>query len=107
MASARKRSSAKQGTKQPGMAPVKIFVRIGALKRFHTMKERTTELPVEVSWDRRRSDRRAAPGSAEDERRANERRQQLPFTWEMADFVVVEEPGPPQKAKSARKPRKA
>ena len=93
MASAGKRGGVKQD-KRSGMAPVRIFVRIGALKRFHTLKQKTTELPVEVSWDRRRGERRASPVSAAGERRERDRRQQLPFTWEMADFVVVEEPAP-------------
>jgi len=94
MASARKRGGVKPEVKQSGMAPVRIFVRIGALKRFHTLKQKTTELPVEVSWDRRRRERRVSPVSAAGERRERDRRQQLPFTWEMADFVVVQEPAP-------------
>jgi hypothetical protein len=94
MASARKRGGVKPEVKPSGMAPVRIFVRIGALKRFHTLKQKTTELPVEVSWDRRRRDRRVSPASAAGERRERDRRQQLPFTWEMADFVVVQEPAP-------------
>lgn len=69
---------------------VRMFVRIGALKRFHFLKKKTAELPVSVEWDRRRSDRggsaddRADPGTAD-------RRGAPPFTWETADFVVVEE----------------
>src|SRR5687768_569111 len=93
MASARKRGGAKE-LKQSGMTPVRIFVRIGALKRFHMLKEKTSALPVEVVWDRRRQERRSASASAASERRAQDRRQQLPFTWEVADFVVAEEPTP-------------
>ena len=93
MASARKRGGVKQELKS-GMTPVRIFVRIGALKRFHTLKQKTTELPVEVSWDRRRRERRVSPAPGAGERREGDRRQQLPFTWEMADFVVVQEPAP-------------
>ena len=69
---------------------VRMFVRIGALKRFHFLKKKTAELPVSVEWDRRRSERRGAaddrahPGTAD-------RRGSPPFTWETADFVVVEE----------------
>jgi len=74
--------------KQPSF--VRMFVRIGALKRFHFLKKKTAELPVSVEWDRRRSDRDGAAGD-----RANpgtdERRGAPPFTWETADFVVVEE----------------
>lgn len=103
MASAGKRGSAKE-LKQSGMTPVRIFVRIGALKRFHMLKEKTSELPVEVVWDRRRRERRSAPPSAASERRAQDRRQQLPFTWEVADFVVAEEPAPPAQPHPADNP---
>jgi hypothetical protein len=33
---------------------VRMFVRIGALKRFHFLKQKTANLPVSVEWDRRR-----------------------------------------------------
>lgn len=76
--------------KQPGF--VRMFVRIGALKRFHFLKKKTENLPVSVEWDRRRTDRRTGE---EEEGTANlrtsERRKTPPFTWETADFVVVEE----------------
>ncbi len=69
---------------------VRMFVRIGALKRFHFLKKKTENLPVSVEWDRRRGDRRA--DSQESARpAAAERRGAPPFTWETADFVVVEE----------------
>jgi hypothetical protein len=74
--------------KQTGF--VRMFVRIGALKRFHFLKKKTADLPVSVEWDRRRTDLR----SGEDENpnpRGAERRGSPPFTWETADFVVVEE----------------
>ena len=70
---------------------LKIFVRIGALRRFDALKVKTAELPVKVEWDRRRSDRRQSATNADASQRLNDRRQQLPFTWEAADFVVVEE----------------
>ena len=80
---------------------VRIFVRIGALRRFHALTRKTADLPVEVSWDRRRGDRREAPDSerstAEPDRRAKP-----PYTWDVADFVVVEDPLPEAKA-SAKK----
>jgi len=41
--------------KQPGF--VRMFVRIGALKRFHFLKKKTADLPVSVEWDRRRDER--------------------------------------------------
>ena len=59
-----------------------IIVRRGALRRFDRLKRDASQLPVEVNWDRRVSD-------ADDPRRA-ERRGQPPFTWDTADFVVVE-----------------
>lgn len=70
---------------------VKIFVRIGALRRFDALKTKTADLPVKVEWDRRRTERRQAPKAVDANQRAADRRQQLPFTWEVADFVVVEE----------------
>jgi hypothetical protein len=75
-----------------GASPVRIFVRIGALKRFHALTQKTTDLPVTVSWDRRRGDRRDEAELPAGERRQSDRRQKPPFTWEVADFVVVEEP---------------
>ena len=74
--------------KQPSF--VRMFVRIGALKRFHFLKKKTAELPVSVEWDRRRSDRRDAADDSADPGTAD-RRGTPPFTWETADFVVVEE----------------
>jgi hypothetical protein len=75
--------------KQPGF--VRMFVRIGALKRFHFLKKKTADLPVSVEWDRRRSERRSGEPSDARSTRAGERRAAPPFTWETADFVVVEE----------------
>jgi hypothetical protein len=79
--------------KQSGF--VRMFVRIGALKRFHFLKKKTADLPVSVEWDRRRTERRSgdqpdAPGT-----RGAERRGTPPFTWDTADFVVVEEAAEP------------
>jgi hypothetical protein len=68
-------------------------VRRGALRRFDALKTRTGELPVVVTWDRRTDDRRGdAEGITARERRQIERRQTPPFTWDLADFVVVERP---------------
>jgi hypothetical protein len=65
-------------------------VRRGALRRFDELKKKTAELPVTVSWDRREDERRASSSAEiERDRRATERRQKPPFTWEMADFVLV------------------
>jgi hypothetical protein len=89
--------------KKTAAAPVRIFVRIGALRRFHALTQKTTDLPVEVTWDRRRSDRRDPAASSEGERRQPERRQKPPFTWDAADFVVVEEPVAPPKARTKKR----
>jgi hypothetical protein len=83
--------------------PVQIFVRIGALKRFDTLKRKTADLPVTVSWDRRRGERRSAASPAGEDRRRADRRSAAPFTWDAADFVVVEEPPP---AAGTRRPRR-
>jgi hypothetical protein len=75
--------------KQPGF--VRMFVRIGALKRFHFLKKKTADLPVSVEWDRRRTDRRSGEAAESPSPRGAERRGSPPFTWDTADFVVVEE----------------
>ena len=76
------------------MTPLRIFVRRGALRRFHRLKQESEGLPVKLEWDRRLSDRRvvssAARGTAE--RRRAERRREPPFTWRAAEFVVINEP---------------
>ena len=79
---------------------VRMFVRIGALKRFHFLKKKTADLPVSVEWDRRRGDRREGE-SGGPAARTSERRGTPPFTWETADFVVVEEPAVPVGSKKS------
>jgi len=79
------------GTKK---APLEIVVRRGAVRRFDALKTRTSELPVVVTWDRRKADRRDSKALAHQvdvprDRRATDRRQTPPFTWDLADFVVV------------------
>ena len=76
--------------KQPSF--VRMFVRIGALKRFHFLKQKTADLPVSVEWDRRRGERRSSDEAANANVRKDDRRGAPPFTWDTADFVVVEEP---------------
>ncbi|HEV3215139.1 MAG TPA: hypothetical protein VGZ27_05425 [Vicinamibacterales bacterium] len=68
---------------------IHLVVRRGALRRFHYLKQNTASLPVQVSWDRRRDERRAASGETNSDRRKTERRQDPSFTWELADFVVI------------------
>jgi hypothetical protein len=81
--------------------PLKMIVRRGATRRFQDLKEKTAHLQVEVVWDQRGEDRRQKAATSAAERRASDRRGQPPFTWEVADFVVVA-PKPQQK-----RPRKA
>jgi hypothetical protein len=69
--------------------PVRLIVRRGASRRFEALAQKTADLPVVVTWDRRSEDRRAAPGSVPVERRSSDRRKAPPFTWDAADFVVV------------------
>ena len=64
------------------------------MRRFNALKTRTSELPVVVTWDRRTADRRDSKALAHQvdvprDRRATDRRQTPPFTWDLADFVVV------------------
>ena len=68
---------------------VDLIVRRGALRRFHKLKQKAAELPVNVSWDRRQHDRRAESGEVDGDRRTADRRAKPPFTWETSHFVVV------------------
>jgi hypothetical protein len=75
-----------------------LIVRRGAMQRFQKLKKKTADLPVEVTWDRRKEDRRSASeGGAKEERRKGDRRQKPPFTWELSDFIVVEKTEPRRK----------
>ena len=68
---------------------VDIIVRRGAVERFNALSRKTADLNVEVSWDRRKKNRRTSNASTPVERRATDRRKAAPFTWDAADFVVV------------------
>lgn len=81
-----------------------IRVRRGALRRFDLLKQKSTGLPVDIKWDRRLSDRRSDGSDGRDgttERRRDERRQAPPFTWDIADFVVVGDRSRPSDPSSA------
>lgn len=77
-------------------APVRLFVRRGAVKRFEALKRKTEGLQVEVCWDRREQERRDAaaaavtptPPPASGERRSSDRRTDPTFTWDLADFAI-------------------
>jgi hypothetical protein len=81
---ARKRHHAATSTE-----PVRLIVRRGAEQRFEKLKEKTANLHVVVTWDRREKDRRSASEPVTGDRRTQDRRQQTPFTWDVADFTVV------------------
>jgi hypothetical protein len=58
-----------------------------------------------VTWDRRATDRRSdgersVKMEVPRDRRASDRRQKAPFTWDLADFVVV---APAEGRRSARR----
>ena len=95
MSTKRKRRAEPADPAAPADKPIEVVVRRGALWRFNTLKKKTADLPVTVLWDRRQGDRRTASGEPPRERRATDRRQKPPFTWELADFVVVGQPPAP------------
>ena len=79
----------KAEVEQPSSEPIEIVVRRGALRRFDQLKQKSTGLPVQLTWDRRVNARRRAVETVAGDRRRGDRRQMPPFTWEAADFVVV------------------
>ena len=79
----------KSSAARPASEPVKLFVRRGADRRFEKLKEKTANLDVEVSWDRREGERRNNDEPVSGDRRKADRRSQPSFTWEVADFAVV------------------
>ena len=97
-----KRATRRQPVEEKAPAtsnPTTIVVRRGALKRFDSMKKKVEGLPVSLVWDRRvGGERREDAEAVEGERRRTDRRQQPPFTWSLADFVVVVPPGAEQPA---------
>jgi len=86
------KTTEKQRSVEPAARkPVGIVVRRGALRRFEGFTQKTAGLPVVVSWDRRQGDRRASSRPVEGaDQRKTERREKPPFTWEAADFVVLD-----------------
>ena len=73
------------------MRSVRIFVKRGALWRFHRLTRDSHTLPISVEWDRRVDDRRAASTPVDTDQRKQDRRGAAPFTWDAAQFVVVDE----------------
>ncbi len=72
------------------VSSVEIIVRRGARDRFRKLKKKTAHLPVKVAWDRRRDERRAVSEEVTVNRRNSDRRGKPPFSWDVADFVVIE-----------------
>jgi hypothetical protein len=89
----------KRASRTAPAPPIELIVRRGALRRFDKLKRATAEMPVKVLWDRRTSDGRSAasPGESQDERRKSP-----PFTWDVADFLVVGE----RSAERRRRPKR-
>jgi len=73
--------------KKKGKSALEIIVRRGALRRFDAFKRKASHLPVKLTWDRRVTPPASVPPAG-----VPERRQREPFTWELADFVLVERP---------------
>lgn len=73
------------------MSALRIFVKRGAIWRFHRLKRDAKALPVTVEWDRRVEDRRAAAAPVATEQRRDDRRGDAPSTWDTAEFVVVDD----------------
>jgi len=95
--------SARRSTQSRKGGAIEIVVKRGSLRRFDALKTRTAELPVVVTWDRRVADQREEDRSGGGKKRSySERRRTPPFTWDLADFVVVE---PPKRRKSAPAPK--
>jgi hypothetical protein len=76
----------KRASKTASAAPIELIVRRGALRRFDKLKRATAEMPVKVLWDRRTREARSAASPGEPQA---ERRKSPPFTWDVADFLVV------------------
>lgn len=72
--------------------PIVLVVRRGAERRFEALKNRTSQLNVEIVWDRRERPRRAQAAAAVPDRRRAERRRNASDTWEIADFCVAVPP---------------
>lgn len=73
------------------MAALRIFVKRGAIWRFNRLARDAEELEVSVEWDRRQADRRAAGNVVSRDQRREERRGAAPYTWDAAEFVIVED----------------
>jgi hypothetical protein len=74
------------------MTALRIFVRRGAIRRFHRLTRDSAGLPVSIEWDRRLSERRTDAEPAPADQRRSDRRNEPPYTWNTGEFVVVADP---------------
>ena len=82
---------------------IELVVRRGALRRFDRFTQRAVDLSMKVTWDQRRDERRTSSREVDRDDRKTERRQKPPFTWELADFVIVGKlPAPRPDAKATK-----
>lgn len=73
------------------LTSLRIFVKRGALWRYNRLSRDAQKLPISVEWDRRKEDRRAAEAPVPQDQRKEDRRGSAPFTWDIAEFVVVDD----------------
>jgi hypothetical protein len=68
-----------------------VIVRRGETELFNTLQREFGEVPqVQVIWDRRTRDRRAArPGARGIERRGRDRRSRPPAIWQIQGYLLV------------------
>ena len=79
----------------PDQGPAYVaVVRRGSTRRFARLQKHTDELPLAVMWDSRHADRRTKPAPVKIESRRAQRRDNPPFTWDAADFLVRKETRP-------------
>ena len=69
--------------------PILLVVKRGALKRFAALTRQTSDMQVQVIWDRRARARRVSTTTSTPDRRTGDRRQRNAYTWQAADFVVA------------------
>jgi len=74
---------------------LRLFVKRGAHRRFNRLALDAERLQVSVEWDRRSGqERRKSTDPADTEKRKGDRRGEPPFTWDAAEFVVVDDRAP-------------
>jgi hypothetical protein len=73
------------------LAALRIFVKRGAIWRFNRLSRDAKKLAISVEWDRRTNDRRGAAAPVQQDQRREDRRGAAPFTWDTAEFVVVDD----------------